>query len=105
MISEALRLLRVFHDMKQKELAKKLSISPSHVSEIEKGNRTPSLEVIQKYATVFHIPVSSIMFFSENINKAQKAGGSDGKAKTVIASKVIGFLKLIESKAELDGAT
>ena len=105
MISEALRLLRVFHDLKQKELAEKLGISPSHVSEIEKGNRTPSLEVIQKYATVFHIPVSSIMFFSENIDEAQRTGDSKGKAKAAIASKVIGFLKLIESKAELDGAT
>lgn len=102
MISEALRLLRVFHDLKQKELAEKLEISPSHISEVENGNRTPSLEVIQKYAVVFRVPVSSILFFSESIDNAQQGKTSSDKAKTAIASKVIRFLKLIESKAGLD---
>ncbi|MEO0785427.1 MAG: helix-turn-helix transcriptional regulator [Pseudomonadota bacterium] len=105
MISEALRLLRVFHDLKQRELAAKLGISTSHVSELEKGNRTPSLEVIQKYAAVFRIPVSSIMFFSESISDAQSGSRASGNAKSAIASKVISFLQLIESKADLDGAT
>lgn len=104
MVSEALRLLRVFHDLKQRELAEKLGISPSHVSELEKGNRTPSLEVMQKYADVFRIPVSSIMFFSESLNSAQSGEAITSKAKSAIASKIIGFLKLIENKAELDGA-
>lgn len=104
MVSEALRLLRVFHDLKQRELAEKLGISPSHVSELEKGNRTPSLEVMQKYADVFRIPVSSIMFFSESLNGAQSGEATANKAKSAIAPKIIGFLKLIENKAELDGA-
>jgi transcriptional regulator with XRE-family HTH domain len=105
MISEALRLLRVFHDLKQRELAEKLGISASHVSELEKGNRTPSLEVIQKYADVFRIPASSIMFFSEGIREAQTGAQTSSTAKSAIASKVIRFLKLIESKAELDGTS
>ena len=37
MLSEALRLIRVFHDMKQTELADRLSISKSYLSEIEGG--------------------------------------------------------------------
>ena len=105
MVSEALRLLRVFHDLKQRELAEKLGISPSHVSELEKGNRTPSLEVIQKYADVFRIPASSIMFFAENIDATQDGKSIRSDAKTAIASKIIRFLKVIESKAELDGTT
>lgn len=36
MLSEALRLIRVFHDMKQTELAQRLGISKSYLSEIEK---------------------------------------------------------------------
>lgn len=66
MLHDALRLLRVFHDLKQKELAEKLAISNSHISEIEKGNRTPSLDVIKKYADYFKIPVSSVLFLQNN---------------------------------------
>ena len=102
MLSEALRLLRVFHDMKQNELAQRLGISNSHVSEIEKGNRTPSFEVISKYATEFKVPVSSIVFFSEQLENAQSKSGVRSKTKQAIASKVINLLQLIESKTESD---
>ena len=105
MISDALRLLRVFHDLKQRELAEKLGISPSYVSELEKGNRTPSLELIMKYADVFRIPASSIMFFSEGIGSVQAGAPVSSTAKAAIASKVIGFLQLIESRTELDGVS
>jgi len=104
MISEALRLLRVFHDMKQKELAEKLGISKSHVSEIENGNRTPSLEVISRYAEVFRVPASSIIFFAENIETAQNNGKLNARVKSAIASKILGFLQLIEAKTDVTDA-
>jgi transcriptional regulator with XRE-family HTH domain len=98
MLSEALRLLRVFHDMKQGDLAERLELSKSYISEIENGNRTPSLEVIEKYADIFSVPVSSIMFFSEQL------GARDGDklravgARKAIASKILNFLKVIEDR-------
>ena len=49
MINEALRLIRVFHDLKQFELAERLKVSKSHISEIESGTKAPSLELIEKY--------------------------------------------------------
>ena len=70
MINEALRLIRVFHDLKQVELAKKLGVSKSHISEIEKGVKTPSLDLIQRYAVSLHLPISSIMFFAEELPQA-----------------------------------
>ncbi len=72
MINEALRLIRVFHDMKQYELAERLKVSKSHISEIENGNKTPSLELIEKYSVEFRIPVSAIMFFAEEIPNAKR---------------------------------
>lgn len=101
MISEALRLLRVFHDMKQKELADKLGISKSHISEIENGNRTPSLDVIARYSEVFRIPISSILFFAENIETAQDSSKLNSRVKSAIASKILGFLQLIEAKTDV----
>ena len=65
MIHRALRLLRVYHNLKQKDLAVKLEISASHLSEIEKGTKGVSVEMLEKYSEVFRLPVSSIALFAE----------------------------------------
>ncbi|QHQ34520.1 helix-turn-helix transcriptional regulator [Algicella marina] len=100
MINEALRLIRVFHDLKQVELAKKIGVSRSHISEIEKGNKTPSLDLIQRYATEFRIPVSSILFFAEELPNAK----SGDKIRSKIAGKVIDILRFVERKADAEEA-
>jgi transcriptional regulator with XRE-family HTH domain len=100
MLSEALRLIRVFHDLNQSELAKQIEISKSYLSEIEGGKKEPSLELIKKYSSKFNIPVSSIMFFAENLEAEDSISKQARKAKGVIANKIINFLLLIESKTE-----
>ena len=105
MLSEALRLLRIFHDLKQNELADRLGLSKSYISELEKGNRTPSLEVVEKYANTFNIPTSSILFFSENLPHATNGKWSSENARQTIAKKVIGFLQFVENKTESEGVT
>lgn len=97
MLSEALRLIRVFHDLKQIELAEKLDLSRSYLSELEKGKKKPTMEVVEKYAEYFNIPASSILFFSEKLS--DKPTSAD-KAKIAVASKVLDFLKLVERKTE-----
>ncbi|GHB22539.1 hypothetical protein GCM10007094_08380 [Pseudovibrio japonicus] len=101
MINEALRLIRVFHDLKQTELANRLGISKSHISEIENGNKKPSLDLIERYAQTFNLPVSSIMFFAEELPNAK----SGDKARSKIAGKVIKILRFVERRAnEKDAA-
>ncbi len=94
MLSEALRLIRVFHDMKQQELADRLDLSKSYVSELESGKKAPSLDVIQKYSDAFGLPPSSIMFFAENLENPSKVD----RTKSAIAGKVLQFLQFIEAK-------
>ncbi|WP_027237196.1 helix-turn-helix transcriptional regulator [Leisingera caerulea] len=94
MLSEALRLIRVYHDIKQQELAERLGLSKSYISELEKGKKAPSMDVIQKYSDEFGIPASSILFFSENLGNPSKAT----RAKSAIAGKVLQFLQFIEAK-------
>lgn len=101
MLSEALRLLRVYHDMKQVELCDALGLSKSYISELEKGNRTPSIDVIQKYADFFKVPPSSILFFAEKLEEPDGNGVLNIGTKHAIASKIIGFLQLIEEKTQL----
>ena len=98
MLSEALRLIRVFHDLKQSELAEELSISNSYLSEIESGKKEPSLELIRAYALRFDIPVSSILFFAENLDSDFEASEKARKSRGVIAKKIVNFLTLIESR-------
>jgi len=96
MLAEALRLIRVFHDMQQQELAAKLSISRSYLSEIEGGKKVPSIELLQKYSDHFNIPMSSILFFSENLDAPSRSS----RAKSAIASKVLQFLTFVEKRTE-----
>jgi transcriptional regulator with XRE-family HTH domain len=101
MTNEALRLIRVFHDLNQSELATRLSLPKSRISEIENHKRKPSLDVIELYAQEFNIPVSAILFFAESLPEAQ----SGEKVRTKIASKVLNLLQFIEKRAEEDNAT
>ncbi|MCE5248929.1 helix-turn-helix domain-containing protein [bacterium] len=99
MINEALRLLRVFHDLKANELAKKLSISQSYLSEIENNKKTPSLELIKKYSEVFKVKPSTILFFSEqfdNLNQEIKEKFKT-KIKKTTRKKIISLLQGIEN--------
>jgi len=99
-INEALRLIRVFHDLKQVELAERLGISKSHVSEIEKGKKTPSMDLINKYSQEFKLPPSSIMFFAEELQHAKQGE----RARSRIAGKVIDILSFIERKANANNS-
>lgn len=95
MINEALRLIRVFHDCKVSELAENLGMSASFISEIESGRKKPSLETLQKYASHFDITVSSIMFFSEDLDKKDKKN-----VKSTVREKMIKFLQMVERVTE-----
>lgn len=95
MLGEALRLIRVYHDLKQKEAAERVGVSTSYISEIERGTKTPTLDVIEKYAREFDIPVSSIMFFSESLTH----GGPIDFARTFVAGKVLALMQFLEARA------
>lgn len=92
MIGEALRLIRVLHDCKVSELSKAIGISPSYISEIENNKKTPSMDIIEKYAGFFETKVSNIMFFSESIE-----GENFGVAKSKSRQILMKFLQIIEN--------
>jgi transcriptional regulator with XRE-family HTH domain len=63
MLGKALRLIRVFHDLSQKDLAEKLEISKSYISEIESGKKTPTIDLLNKYSNFFDIPTKRLFIF------------------------------------------
>jgi transcriptional regulator with XRE-family HTH domain len=99
MVSEALRMMRVFHDLTQRELADKLGISKSHVSEIESGRKTPTLEVLKRYSEFFEVPVSSILFFSEHIDGEINL---ESDIRKFISSKILALMNFIAERSVRD---
>ena len=94
MINNALKLLREFYGMKQNILASNLDISCSYLSEIESGKKTPSLELLDKYAKEFKISKSSLLLFSESLDGQANKKNIRFKA----ANKVIKIMEWIAER-------
>jgi transcriptional regulator with XRE-family HTH domain len=102
MLHRALRLLRTYHQLKQIDLAKQLEISNSYLSELEKGYKTPSIDILDKYAKTFKMPVSSILLFSESIDSPLKPGT---KLRIAAADKILRLLEFLEERDAIKTST
>lgn len=101
MLNQALRLIRTYHDYSQTELCSELGISNSYLSEIESGKKKPSLDTLKKYSEMFDIPLSSILFFAENL----EAKKSSDNFKKNIAGKIISMLEWNEARIDAKEAS
>ena len=95
MLHRALKLLRSFHQISQKDLATKLEISNSYLSGIESGDKKPGMELLEKYAEIFNMPVSSILLFSEQLNEDKR---TSEKIRVVAADKILRMLEWISDR-------
>lgn len=94
MLNEALRLVRAYHDISQTQLSSELGISNSYLSEIESGKKSPSLDLLKKYSERFDVPVSSLIFFSENLDNTKITS----KLRVGAARKIVSILQWVEQK-------
>lgn len=102
MFGQALKLLRRYQGINQANLAKKLGVSRSYISELESGNRTPSIDLLRRYADVFNVPVSSLVFFAEALEDKEHLSGRLEKAKGAIAKKIIALLTVLDVDSEVE---
>lgn len=93
MLNEALKQIRLFHQLKQTELAEELKISKSHLSEIESGKKAVSMELLNKYSDRFSVPASSLMIFSENMEAAKKSD----KIRLKCAKKIVKLMEWVSA--------
>ena len=102
MLHAALKHLRRYNRMTQQDLAKRLEISNSYLSEIESGAKAHAITVdlLSRYSAIFDIPVSSLMLFSEQI----ESGKRSEKLRVAMASKVIKILDWIDGHDEQETA-
>lgn len=94
MLNEALRLIRRFHGIPQSTLASELSISKSYLSEVEKGTKKPTIELLDKYSERFDMPPSSLLLFSEKLDGKKRSENVRIKA----ANKIIKLMKWIANE-------
>lgn len=92
MYDRALKTIRLYHRLSQSDLAEQIQISRSYLNEIERGKKEPSLDVLNKYASRFDVPLSSLMLFAERTQDK-----TYDKARVFLADKV---LKMLEWLAE-----
>ena len=83
MMGKALHLVRQYHRLDQKELATRLGISSSYLSELERDKKKPTLAILIRYQEEFDLPPSSLIYIHEALE--------DGKGKG-IAEKAIKIL-------------
>lgn len=100
MIGETLRYLRVFNNMTMIELGEKLDLSQSYISEIEGGKKQPTLQVIEKYADYFSMKPSTIMLFSEALDRDKEHNAIGAKQKVAYAGMKL--IRIIEKAGELE---
>lgn len=95
-LNEALRLLRVFHDMSRPQLQKLIGISPSYLSEIESGQRPVTMKMLEKYSEGFNIPLSSLLLFSEQLDPSSR----NSKIREALTGRVLAILLWIEAREQ-----
>jgi transcriptional regulator with XRE-family HTH domain len=83
-LRSALETLRVYHDVSVALLADRLGLPQKHIVAFEKGRRKITLEVVQRYAQAFEIPVSSLLLLAE-----QSGGVFTRDAGDYVADKVV----------------
>lgn len=98
MLNEALRLVRVYHDLSKAELARELGFSRSFITELEAGHKKVTLETLERYSSYFEIPVSSLMLFAE---RTEEADFSE-RARTLVAKKALKMLDWVSTISHRD---
>jgi transcriptional regulator with XRE-family HTH domain len=100
LISDALRLLRLYLGLSQKQIADQLKLSQSMISEIENGSKAVSMDVLERYSIKLNIRMSQLLFFAEELDgEIPKA-----KGKLIIANRVISILEKLSPQEMTDAS-
>ena len=91
MMNRALRLIRAYHNLNLSEASERVGLSKSYVSEMERGRKKVSLEVLEKYSVAFDLPKSSLMLFAE----LAEDGGFSEESRGYVADKALKMLDWI----------
>lgn len=98
MINDALRLLRLYLGLSQKQMAAQLGLSQSMISEIEGKIKPASLEILERYSLTFNVRMSQLLFFAEELEGEPVRT----KGKLIIANRVLKLLEKLSPREIAD---
>ena len=100
MISDALRLLRLYLGLSQIQIATELELSQSMISEIESGAKPVSMDILERYSAKLNIRMSQLLFFAEELEgEPLKTRG-----KLIIANRVLKLLDALSPREIADAS-
>ena len=59
-LNEVLRLLRIAQDLPAKEIARRMNVRSSYITDVERGDRSPNLKTLDKYCRALGIPAGTL---------------------------------------------
>ncbi|MEZ5832507.1 MAG: helix-turn-helix transcriptional regulator [Dongiaceae bacterium] len=92
MINEALRLLRLYCGFSQAEMAKRLSVAQSMISDVEGGRKNVTLDLLEAYSAAVGVRMSQLLFFAEQIEGQPIAR----RGQLIVADKVLRLLEKLK---------
>lgn len=66
------RLLRIARDLRVKDVADAMNVTPAYISAIEAGKREPSTKLIPAYAKALQVDENTLFYFRDSQNKPGK---------------------------------
>ncbi len=90
-INEALRLLRLYSKLSQVELAERVGVAQSMVSDVEGNRKSVSMDLLESYSRGLNIRMSQLLFFAEEIEGQPIAR----RGQLIIADTVLKLLERI----------
>lgn len=91
-INDALRLLRLYCGFSQTEMAAKLGITQSMVSDVEGGRKNVTMDLLEAYSQAVGVRMSQLLFFAEEIEGQPIAR----RGQLIVADKVIRLLEKLK---------
>lgn len=64
-LGSVLKLLRIANNLAVKDLATKMEVSSTYITEVEANNKNPSLNTLTKYSEALGVSKSTILYFEE----------------------------------------
>lgn len=81
MLHDALRSVRKFHQVSVNDAAAAMGMSPSHISEIERGKKRIHQDVLEAYSRTFEMPISAFYLIAESTDTQDKSAVGAVKRK------------------------
>lgn len=101
MINEALKLARLYWGFSQVELAQRLGVSQSTLSDIERGAKDVSMEILERYSSALDVRMSQLLFFAEEIEGEPPVR----RGNLIVATKVLQLLDALKPSDPEERAT